>query len=486
MNKIQITISEMPNNNDKLFLFMLLLSAFFIHFTLYGFELFACLFEDMCNYYHSKFYFINLNKNIYLKIYFETLSFYLTLSIVFFLAYKVFFFTKSKISNYILNTKDINLNKFLNILFLFYLLFFLISNQEHFSSIEKLIISFRYKYDPQSLTILWLLGSIVSWENISSKKYFYSILIMITVIFFLYTDGSRLWVLVFIIYLNLFLINFFSISLKFIFTFSLISFGVLVIYVNQMSNPNWRIYKITSEKKETFNLNSLSTSKSTSLSTSKSTSNTLKKSCDFEKFKKIDLFLTLQEIENNLQAKNNIIECRSLVQKQRKFFYFSKKMQLDAFLHVYLPTMYPYEEKINFFDYTLFDLGLIKQKKFQNQNNMAERIVTANNLNESQSNINLSFYGSFHESYPRFYEKIFFIIIIGAMIYLLCYLMSCLSINILNIKYFILSHLIFILGMGVTNHTRATLKLLLFNNFLFFFILVIFYLVLQFKKYKKN
>ena len=278
----------MVKNNDKLFLSSLLLLVFFIHFLLYGPDLFSCLFEDMCFYYHTNFYFIGLNNNIYLNIYFETLSFYLILAIVFFSAYKLFFFTKSKFNNYILNTKDINLKKFINILFLFYLLYFVIQNQEHFSSIENLVTTYRYKYNPQSLTILWLLGSISSWVNLSSKKYFFSILIMIPVIFFLFNDGSRLWTLVFFLYFNLFLINFFFISNNFFLISFLFFFGLLLIYANQMANPNWRIYNLSLEKKETFLLKNSNISGTSGTSSTSSTKNDV---CDIEMLIKLNIFV---------------------------------------------------------------------------------------------------------------------------------------------------------------------------------------------------
>ena len=509
-------VPKMVKNNDKLFLSILLIIVFLAHFTLYGPDLFACLFEDVCFYYHSKFYFIGIEENVYLKIYFETLSFYLILTTVFFAAYKLLFFTKSKFNNFIPSIKNVNLTKFINIFFLFFLIYFVIQNLEHFSSFENLIKIYRYKYDPQSLTILWLLGSISSWSNISLKKYFYSILIIIPVIFFLITDGSRLWVLILFVYCNYFLTSVFSISLKFILISSFISFGLMLIYIFQMGNSEFRIYDSKSINEENLLINNseiISTSPDTSITspdtsitspdtsitspdtlitspdtliTSPDTLSSKNNVCDIELLKKKLIFLTLEEIEKNKKFVKNLINCESEAYKKRKFYFLKQKMQLDPMLLVYLPRLYSYEEKINFFDYTLFNIGLIKEKKFQEQNNIAKRIKAANNLNSTQSNINLSFYAAFYESYPRFYEKIFLIIIIGVMIYLLCFLMICFSIDILNIKYFILCHLIFIIGIGVTNHTRAVLKLLLFNNFIFCFILVIFLLFFKFKEYSKN
>lgn len=474
-------ISEKFKNNDKLFLSSLLLIVFFAHFFLYSPDLFACLFEDVCFYYHRKFYFLGLEKNVYVKIYFETLLFYLILTIVFFSAYKLLFFTKSKFNNFIPSIKAINLTKFINILFLFFLIYFVIQNLEHFSSFENLIKIYRYKYDPQSLTILWLLGSISSWSNISLKKYLYSIFIIIPVIFFLITDGSRLWVLILFVYCNYFLISFFSISVKFILISSFIFLGLILIYIFQMENPQFRNYDSKSKNEVNLLINNSKVTR-----TNPDTLSDKNNVCDTEILKKKLIFLTLAEIEKNKKFENNIINCQSEAYKKKKFYFLKQKMQLDTVLHVYLSRLYPYEEKINFFDTTLFNIGLIKEKKFQEQNNIAERIKAANNLNSTESNINLSFYAAVYESYPRLYEKIFLIIIIGAMIYLLCFLMICFSIDILNIRYFIFCHLIFILGFGVTNHPRAVLKLLLFNNFIFCFILIIFLLFLKFKEYNKN
>jgi hypothetical protein len=482
-------------NNEKSKLAFFIFVAFLSHFIIYGLPTLACTIDNVCYHFHKNFYYFYISKTNYIKIYTETLFYYISIALIFYLALKTnfIFFKKLEIKNININQKYFL--RTVNFIFLLYLILFFIINYEIFKNFEFFFKIHRYKYHPQSLTILWISGFVIANLNLILKNKLISILTMFVVIFFLYMDGSRLWVLlVFTIFILYFYIKF-NFSLK-LFLFALLSALLFFfLYINFMSDTQRRAYLPHQHKElphqqkelphqqkelphqqkelphEESKINSginLNTREQQLLKCSESQIGLLTINLNPEEYKKISY---CEDFKNN---KNFI------------FAYLNKKLQIDGVFHVYIPYLYPSITKSSYFVSVIFNLGFITPIEFQKQNALADRIVKENNIKESASGLNLNMYAGFVEMFSSSVAKFFFIINIGLLTFLLCNLLSQFKIDKDSIEKFIIMHLFFFLSMGSTNSMRSSIKVLIFNLIFLMSILSIYYLITRFKLHRST
>ena len=203
-------------------LFQFIISSIAAHFIIYGIPFISCWFENYCFYFHQYFYFFEIPKEISLRIYFETLLFFILLSLVFYFSCKFALINKSKKFNNGQNKKIII--RLTNLIFFIFFVIFLILNFDKLLDFHI----YRYKYNQQSLTFLWLLGFTASLINLVFRNFLKSFLIIFLITVFIYTDGSRLWTLLVFVQFTLFLLLRFNFSVKFIFYMFILSILVFI------------------------------------------------------------------------------------------------------------------------------------------------------------------------------------------------------------------------------------------------------------------
>jgi len=214
----------------NLLLFQFIIFSFVAHFLIYGIPFISCWFENYCFYFHQYFYFFEIPKEINLRIYFETLLFYTLLSLTFYFSTKYAFSNKSKKFNNEHNKKIII--RLTNLIFFLFFFIFLIINFDKLLDFNI----YRYKYNQQSLTLLWLLGFTTSLINLVFRNFLKSFLIIFLITVFIYTDGSRLWTLLVFVQFTLFLLLRFNFSVKFIFYMLIMSILVFIFYIDFINN----------------------------------------------------------------------------------------------------------------------------------------------------------------------------------------------------------------------------------------------------------
>ena len=473
-------------NNEKSKLAFFIFVAFLSHFIIYGLPTLACTIDNVCHHFHKNFYYFYISKTNYIKIYTETLFYYISIALIFYLALKTnFMFFKN------LKIKNININQkyfltMINFIFLLYLVLFFIINYEIFISFENFLKSYRYKYQPQSLTVLWISGFIIANLNLILKNKLISIFIMFIVIFFLYMDGSRLWVLLAFTIFILYFYTKFIFSLKFFLFVLLSSLLFFFLYMNFMSDPHRRTYlpkELLHQQEELLHQQEELLHQQEE---SKINTGTNLKTREQQLLKCSESQIGLLTINLNPKEYENVMYCEYFKNNKNFIFaYLNKKLQIDGVLHVYIPYLYPSITKSSYFVSVIFNLGFITPIEFQKRNALADRIVKENNLKESASGLNLNMYAGFVEMFPGSVAKFFFIINIGLLVFLLCNLLNQYKINKDSIEKFIIMHLFFFLSMGSTNSMRSSLKLLIFNLIFLMSILFAYYLITRFKLHQK-
>ena len=472
------------NENSKLAFFIFF--AFLSHFVIYGIPTLACTIDNVCYHFHKNYYYFYISKTNYIKIYTETLFYYISIALIFYLALKTnfIFFKNLKIKNININQKYFLTT--INFIFLLYLIIFFIINYEILISFENFFKSYRYKFQPQSLTILWISGFVIANLNSILKNKLISIFIMFIVIFFLYMDGSRLWVLLAFTIFILYFYSKFNFSLKF-FLFALLSALLFFfLYINFMSDPHRRIY-LSNQPKELSQEELLHQQKESKINTDINTDINLNireqqlLKCSESQIGSLTINLNPKEYEN-------ISYCESFKNNKNFFFaYLNKKLQIDGVFHVYIPYLYPSITKSSYFVSVIFNIGFITPIEFQKQNSLADRIVKENNLKETAATgLNLNMYAGLIEMFPSNVAKFFFVINIGLLTFLLCNLLSQFKIDKDSIEKFIIMHLFFFLSMGSTNSMRSSIKVLIFNLIFLMSILLIYYLITRFKLHRST
>jgi hypothetical protein len=455
------------NNNAK-DISLFLIAAVISHFVAYGFAFLSCLKNDICFYYHNSFFYIYPENSIFLEIYLKTFFFYIIIALIFFLSTRLNFLNQLKFSNEVINFNKKYFTFYINSIFIISLIIFIIINYKIFWDYKNFFISFRYRFDPTSLTFLWLLGFSCASLNLMLKKNLISFFILTIVITFLYLDGSRLWVLIIFSFFS----HYFYIKLKLSFKFILVFIASLIlsffIYTSFMSNPSKRVY--FTPKVSTSEIN-----EEKDIKLKKEKDIKLKKiNCNFSKIKSI----TISE-KNSFDQIILLSDCESLkLNKQFIFAYINKKLEIDALMHVLIAQIYKNDIKLNFFSSTLNNLGFVFTEAFQELHDLSERIVKANNLKEAKTNLNLNIYAGFTEMYPSFLEKLFFLVIFSLLVCALFFLLNYLNFEKETIKFFLCIHLFFFLSMGATNPLRASIKFLIVN----IIILIIFFFIYFFIK----
>ena len=456
----------MNNNAKDISLF--LIAAVISHFIAYGFAFLSCLKNDICFYYHKSFFYIYPQNSFFLEIYLKTFFFYIIIALIFFLSTRLNFLNQLKFSNEIINFNKKYFTFYINSIFIISLIIFIIINYRIFWDYKNFFTSFRYRFDPTSLTFVWLLGFSCASLNLMLKKNLISFFILIIVITFLYLDGSRLWILIIFSFFTHYFYIKLKLSFKFILGFIAILISSFFIYVSFMSNPSKRVHFIpkfsTSEKREIRETREKSEEKDLKLK---------RINCNSSKIKSITIF------EKNSFDHILLSDCESLkLSKKFIFAYINKKLEIDALMHVLIAQIYKNDIKLNFFSSTLNNLGFILTEPFQELHNLSERIVKANNLKVTKTNFNLNIYAGFTEMYPSFLEKLFFLVIFSLLVCALFFLLNYLNFEKETIKFFLCIHLFFFLSMGATNPLRASIKFLIVN----IIILIIFFFIYFFIK----
>ena len=470
--------------NSKLAFFIFV--AFLSHFVIYGIPTLACTIDNVCYHFHKNFYYFYISKTNYIKIYTETLFYYISIALIFYLALKTnfIFFKNLKIKNININQKYFLTT--INFIFLLYLIIFFIINYEFFISFENFFKSYRYKYQPQSLTILWISGFVIANLNSILKNKLISIFIMFIVIFFLYMDGSRLWVLLAFTIFILYFYTKFNFSLKF-FLFALLSTLLFFfLYLNFMSDPHRRAH-LSYQQKELSQKELSQEELPHQQKESKINTGINLETREQQLLKCSESQIGSLTINLNPEEYKNINYCESFKNNKNFIFaYLNKKLQIDGVLHVYIPYLYPSITKSSYFLSVIFNLGFTTPIEFQKQNALADRIVKENNLKESASGLNLNMYAGLIEMFPSNVAKFFFVINIGLLTFLLCNLLSQFKIDKDSIEKFIIMHLFFFLSMGSTNSMRSSIKVLIFNLIFLMSILLIYYLITSFKLHRST
>jgi hypothetical protein len=454
-------LSKKKLENFYPFIFFSLLS----HFIIYGLPFFGCVLNNFCFYYHNNFFFFYPTKLNFYQIYLKTLFFFILCSLIFFYSTETKILDR-KLSKIFINKFDKTLFiKILNIVFFSYTFIFLIINFIDFSSF---FVIRRYQYNPQSLTVLWLLGFATAKFNLILENRLTSFIIIILISLMLILDGSRLWVLIIaaycLFYLYLKKLNFYKKFFFFAIIILLLSFTYVFFIDNVQRNFRANLPKIES------NYNSLQEEQEEQEEIN----------CDLSK-----ILVLSENLKESFESNNvNYIEnCKkNLNGKEKIFSYINFRLKLDGIFHVYIAYLYPSKKEYVFFESILFNLGFIKNEEFEKENALSDRIIKANHLNNNlQGGINLNAYASFIEQFTGIIERFFFFIIFGLIIYFLNFLLKHIVNKDKISSKFMAINLFFFLSFGSTNNLRSSLKLIIFEIILLIGLFFMSHLLKKFK-----